>query len=285
MANYSFQQLLKETYDELSARGLETSRADWLLEDISGMTRTNIILNYKELVPEPLLSQFLLLRERMYLGEPVQYIVGFAEFYERKFKVNENVLIPRPETEELIVQTLASIESEDCVVCDIGTGSGAIAITLKKEMPQLSVLATDISQKALEIAKENADIHNAEIEFLQGNTLQPLIDKNIKVDVIVSNPPYISYEEKSEMSETVLKHEPHIALFADNDGLAIYKQILLNLKNVINQGGLVLFEIGHLQGEVLKTYIQNHYKIENLKIIKDINQKNRMIQFNWIDDL
>ncbi|WP_422404785.1 peptide chain release factor N(5)-glutamine methyltransferase [Mammaliicoccus sp. JADD-157] len=282
MENYNFQTLLTETYKALSARGLETSRADWLLEDISGLSRTQILLKQQEPVPDNILKKFLTYRERMYLGEPVQYIVGFAEFYGRKFIVNNDVLIPRPETEELVLQTLNTINQHEQTVCDIGTGTGAIAISLKKELTNLNVIATDISDDALKVAKENARLNQAEIEFLQGDALKPLINNGIKVDVLLSNPPYISYEEKVEMSETVLEYEPHLALFTQNNGLAIYKRILNDLDKVMKKDGLVIFEIGHLQGQILKSYIHEHYKVKNLAIIKDINQKNRMIQFNWM---
>lgn len=282
MENYNFQTLLTETYKALSARGLETSRADWLLEDISGLSRTQILLKQQEPVPDNILKKFLTYRERMYLGEPVQYIVGFAEFYGRKFIVNNDVLIPRPETEELVFQTLNTINQHEQTVCDIGTGTGAIAISLKKERTNLNVIATDISDDALKVAKENARLNQAEIEFLQGDALKPLINNGIKVDVLLSNPPYISYEEKVEMSETVLEYEPHLALFTQNNGLAIYKRILNDLDKVMKKDGLVIFEIGHLQGQILKSYIHEHYKVKNLAIIKDINQKNRMIQFNWM---
>lgn len=282
MENYNFHTLLTETYKALSARGLETSRADWLLEDISGLSRTQILLKQQEPVPDNILKKFLIYRERMYLGEPVQYIVGFAEFYGRKFIVNNDVLIPRPETEELVLQTLNTINQHEQTVCDIGTGTGAIAIILKKERTNLNVIATDISDDALKVAKENARLNQAEIEFLQGDALKPLINNGIKIDVLLSNPPYISYEEKVEMSETVLEYEPHLALFTQNNGLAIYKRILNDLDKVMKKDGLVIFEIGHLQGEILKSYIHEHYKVKNLAIIKDINQKNRMIQFNWM---
>lgn len=282
MENYNFHTLLTETYKALSARGLETSRADWLLEDISGLSRTQILLKQQEPVPDNILKKFLTYRERMYLGEPVQYIVGFAEFYGRKFIVNNDVLIPRPETEELVLQTLNTINQHEQTVCDIGTGTGAIAISLKKERTNLNVIATDISDDALKVAKENARLNQAEIEFLQGDALKPLINNGIKVDVLLSNPPYISYEEKVEMSETVLAYEPHLALFTQNNGLAIYKRILNDLDKVMKKDGLVIFEIGHLQGQILKSYIHEHYKVKNLAIIKDINQKNRMIQFNWM---
>lgn len=282
MENYNFHTLLTETYKALSARGLETSRADWLLEDICGLSRTQILLKQQDPVPDNILKKFLAYRERMYLGEPVQYIVGFAEFYGRKFIVNNDVLIPRPETEELVLQTLNTINQHEQTVCDIGTGTGAIAISLKKERANLNVIATDISDGALKVAKENTRLHQAEIEFLQGDVLKPLINNGIKVDVLLSNPPYISYEEKVEMSETVLEYEPHLALFTQNNGLAIYERMLNDLDKVMKKDGLVIFEIGHLQGEILKSYIHAHYKVKNLAIIKDINQKNRMIQFNWM---
>ncbi|UTI86276.1 hypothetical protein NIT60_09360 [Mammaliicoccus sciuri] len=138
-----------------------------------------------------------------------------------------------------------------------------------------------MSEEALSIAKTNASTLEAPIEFLKGKSLEPLIKENIKVDVLVSNPPYISYEEQKEMSDTVLNYEPHLALFAEDDGLAIYKDIILSLEHVMSDNGLVIFEIGHLQGEILKDFIQIHLNVEDVKIIQDINQNNRMIQFNW----
>lgn len=284
MANYNFRELLKETYDGLAARGYETSRADWLLEDLSGMRKSEILMNYNHAVPELLLHKFLACRERMYQGEPVQYIVGFADFYGRKFKVNKNVLIPRPETEELVLRILNARQFNQMTICDIGTGTGAIAISIKKENPELTVIATDISDKALSLAEWNAQSLDANITFYKGNALEPLVADNVKVDIIVSNPPYIALTEKVNMSDSVLDFEPHLALFAENNGLQIYQKILSDIDKVLTPGGLVLFEIGYQQGEILKEYIEQNYNVKNLQIIKDINNNNRMIQFNWLNE-
>lgn len=203
-------------------------------------------------------------------GKPVQYIVGNVDFFGINLKVNENVLIPRFETEELVDKVInySKIFNKKLKVVDIGTGSGAIAITLKKKL-NAELTATDISNEALEVAKENALINNVQIDFKLGNLLEPL---NEKYDILVSNPPYIAYDE--EIMEIVKNNEPHLALYAANNGLYCYEEILKNVKNYLNEKALIAFEIGEKQGEALKELSLKYLNVE-AKIEKDLQGRER----------
>lgn len=203
-------------------------------------------------------------------GKPVQYIVGNVDFFGINLKVNENVLIPRFETEELVDKVInySKIFNKKLKVVDIGTGSGAIAITLKKKL-NAELTATDISNEALEVAKENALINNVQIDFKLGNLLEPLDEK---YDILVSNPPYIAYDE--EIMEIVKNNEPHLALYAANNGLYCYEEILKNVKNYLNEKALIAFEIGEKQGEALKELSLKYLNVE-AKIEKDLQGRDR----------
>ena len=206
--------------------------------------------------------------KRLENGEPVQYIVGNVDFYGNKIIVNKNVLIPRFETEELIEKTLKRVKNINDVV-DLGTGSGCIAITLKKEL-NCNVDAVDISESALEVAKLNAINNNVDINFIHGNMLEPLTKK---YDLIISNPPYISYDE--EIMDIVKNNEPHIALYAEDDGLYYYKEIIKNANNYLKDNGLLAFEIGYLQGDKLKEYASLYFK--KIYIEQDLSGKDRFL--------
>ena len=213
-------------------------------------------------------------------GRPVQYITGVEEFYGRKFLVDETVLIPRPETEELVHGMLERIyrmfgTTKSINLADIGTGSGAIAITMKLEHPSASVTATDISADALQTARQNAKILNADINFRQGDLTEPI--QNEKWDVILSNPPYIAFDEANDMSDVVLDHEPHTALFAEENGLILYRKLAENLPNLVNKPAIIGVEIGYTQGEAVASFFKNSFPQAKIDIVKDINKKNRMI--------
>lgn len=205
---------------------------------------------------------------------PVQYIVGNVNFYGNKLLVNENVLIPRFETEGLVEKTVdyaKKLFNKKINILDIGTGSGAIAITLAKKL-ECKVDAVDISEKALEVARENAKINNTNIHFIHSNIFQNV--KN-KYDLIISNPPYISKDEK--IDEKVKNNEPHIALYANNNGLEFYEKILREVNNYIKKPGIISFEIGMTQGEEIKRIINKYLKTENISIEKDLTGKDRYI--------
>ena len=213
--------------------------------------------------------------KRLENGEPVQYIVGNVDFYGLTMNVNPCVLIPRFETEELVSRTINYIKEyfdKPVSIVDLGTGSGCIAITLKTKLPQCSVSAVDISNDALKVAKENATNNNAEINFYHGSMLEPLTQK---YDVIISNPPYISKNE--EIMNIVKNNEPNIALYADNEGLEHYENILSNARQYVNEKSLIAFEIGWWQGEKIiqlaKTYFPNSY----ISLEQDLQEKDRFV--------
>ena len=212
--------------------------------------------------------------ERLNNGEPVQYIVGNVDFYKSNFIVNKKVLIPRFETEELVLNTINFIKEyfeEPIKVLDIGTGSGAIAISIKKEIDG-EVYATDISKEALEVAKENAKINEVDINFINTNLYDGI---NEKFDVIVSNPPYIRYDE--EIDDLVRKNEPHIALYADNNGLYFYEEILKNIKSILNDKYLISFEIGKDQAEDINKIREKYLPDSSILLKKDLEGRDRMI--------
>lgn len=213
--------------------------------------------------------------KRLNNGEPVQYIVGNVDFYGYILNVNKNVLIPRRETEELVEEIIKRSKTFDNpVIIDVGTGSGAIAITLSKEL-KCRVYASDISDKALEIAKRNSINNNANVTFLEGDMLKPYIENNIKADILVSNPPYIKEDEKIE--DIVKNNEPHLALYAKNDGLEFYESMLKNAKKVLNDKYLIAFEIGETLGDDIKALAEKHLGNVSVEIKKDLSDKNRFV--------
>ena len=203
---------------------------------------------------------------------PVQYIVGSVNFYGINIKVNENVLIPRFETETLVEKTINYTKKylkEPLKIIDLGTGSGAIAITLKKYI-NAKVDAIDISEKALEVAKTNAKDNKVKINFYKSDMLENVKDK---YDLIISNPPYISYDE--EIEDIVKNNEPHIALYADNNGLEYYEKIIKKSKMHINKPGIIAFEIGMNQGKQIIDIASKYYS--NITLEKDLTGKDRYI--------
>ena len=213
--------------------------------------------------------------KRLNDGEPVQYIVGNVDFYGYILKVNKNVLIPRRETEELVEEVIKRSQAFlNPTIIDIGTGSGAIAISLSKEL-NTHIYASDISKKALEVANENIKSNNADITLLEGDMLKPYIKNNIKVDIIVSNPPYIKEDEQIE--NIVKNNEPNIALYAKNNGLEFYESILKDAKKLLNDKFLIAFEIGYTQGEDIKNLAFKYLGNVKVEIKRDLSFKDRML--------
>ncbi len=213
--------------------------------------------------------------KRLEQGEPVQYIVGDVNFYGNIIKVDQNVLIPRFETEELVYKTINYINkyfNKPIKIVDLGTGSACIAITLKKEFPNFNISAVDISIDALKVAKENAKLNEANINFFAGNMLEPLKGK---FDCIISNPPYISADEK--IMDIVKNNEPHLALYANNNGLEYYEIILKKAKSYLNDKYLIAFEIGEKQASEIKKIARKYFKESLIKVEKDMQGRNRFL--------
>jgi len=226
-------------------------------------------------VDNPQELQFTLALEQLKSGKPYQQILGKAYFYGEEFLVNENVLIPRPETEELIEVILDKLPADKKLkILDIGTGSGCIAITIAKYFEQANVYALDYSEKALEMAKKNAVLHNVNIHFIQQDYLNTELSEVF--DVIISNPPYIGTEEEVDIENSVKDFEPMMALFApQNDVLAFYRKIASDTDNKLADGGHIFLEINQKLGpETLELYKN---KLSEAYLLKDISDNDRMI--------
>ncbi len=263
----------------LAEKDLDANAARLLLAFITNRTDANLLANMREPLSDEERIAFWQKTNELLSGKPVQYIIGTEYFYGLPFTVNEHVLIPRPETEELVygaMQRCQKIFNEQSVkLADVGTGSGAIAVSLKKEWPVAHVTATDISEQALEVAQRNAMTNEVEVRFLQGDMTEPIA--NEKWDVVLSNPPYIAYHEAQQMSSTVLDHEPHGALFADDNGLFYYRKLIKSLPALMNIPSLIGVEIGYLQGVEVEALFKESFPTAKTEIVKDINGKDRMI--------
>lgn len=210
--------------------------------------------------------------KRLEAGEPVQYIVGNVDFYGLNFKVDKRVLIPRFETEGLVEKVLKLIDKDNLKILDVGTGSGCIAITLKSMLPNANVDACDISIDALEVAKSNAKLNNSDINFIQSDLFSNIHDK---YDLIISNPPYIAYDDEIDL--VVKNNEPHLALYADDKGTHLYKEIFKQALNYLNDKYILAFEIGYMQGDILKEEATKYFKDANIYVEKDLADKDRYL--------
>ncbi len=266
----------------LREKDRDENAGELLLRFYTELDRSKLLANLREELHPDVEKVF---KEAVILhgeGTPIQYIVGFEEFYGRIFAVNEHVLIPRPETEELVLGALQRMKhffdgNEKLHVVDIGTGSGAIAITLKLERPTLHMTASDISEDALCVAAKNAESLHAEIDFVKGDVLQPFIDKGSTFDVVISNPPYIPLGDKEDMSIVVKDHEPHRALFAGKDGLDIYRKFAEQLPLILKEKALVGFEVGAGQSQAVSELMQEVFPLAKVETVYDINGKDRMV--------
>ena len=225
-----------------------------------------------------LASEFKKVTEELKKGKPYQQILGYSEFYGNRFFVDENVLIPRPETEELLELAISKIKNlkskiQNLKLLDIGTGSGIIPITLKKHFPYAEVFAMDISEKALEIAQKNADFHQTEIKFLKADYLNTNLTE--KYDVIISNPPYIGIDENTEIEDSVKGFEPNIALFSPTqDALIFYRKITKDCENHLNENGLFFLEINQKLGNETLELFKNFSESE---LVKDLSGNDRFV--------
>lgn len=264
----------------LQAHGREQNAARLLLQDVLQVDYTGLMMHMHEHITKEQEEQLQTMLTQHVAGVPVQYITGYEHFYGRVFQVNPSVLIPRPETEELVYGAIERMErlfgkGASIQLADIGTGSGAIAITMKEEWPNATVVATDISPEALATAQNNAKALGSHIDFRLGDLSEPI--QGEKWDVILSNPPYIAFDEAAEMSDIVLAHEPHSALFAEEDGLILYRQLAEQLPALMNKRALIGVEIGHKQGPAVASFFRQHFPTSTIDIIQDINGKDRIV--------
>ncbi len=250
-----------------------------VVEHELGLTLMDVFTKNELEISEEKLQSLHLILNKLQQEEPIQYILGETSFYGFTFKVNSNVLIPRPETEELVEWIINSVNNSNnkVSILDIGTGSGCIAISLEKSIPDSNVYAIDISKKAIEMAKNNAILNNAFVTFIQNDILNEYkLEKSF--DVIVSNPPYVRELEKKEIKNNVLNNEPHLALFVeDNNPLIFYSRIADVAKEQLNEDGLLFFEINQYLGkETKEMLLEKGFK--NIELKKDLFGNDRMIK-------
>ena len=261
----------------LRRQGKEESLARFLLMYILDESPHLFSNNLSEQMSKEIEEKYFSLIEKHIKEDvPLSHLVGFEYFYDRKFKVTKDVLSPRMETEELIyrvVEYVKSTKKNNLKILDLCTGSGIIAITLKKELSQFSidVVASDISEEAIKVAKENAQSHDATTKFIQSDIFNNIADK---FDIIVSNPPYIDRKDEVTMQDNILKYDPHLALFAEEEGMYFYRKIIEQANDYLNENGVIFFEIGYDQKDkIIKLADLNGYSAE---VYKDINGRDRM---------
>ncbi len=264
---------LEDIYGKQEANAL----AFLLMEELFLLSRTEVLADKKINTEskKDILEDYI---SRLQKSEPIQYVFGHTDFFNLRFEVNPSVLIPRPETEELVQLIIEENKNKTSLsILDIGTGSGCIPIALKNILNQATVFAFDVSTEAIAVAKKNADLNKTEISFSEKNIL--LSDTEIpRTDIIVSNPPYVTNSEKKEMKENVLAHEPHLALFVeDNDPLVFYKAITLKAKEYLLPKGRLYFEINEQFGkETAELLVKAGF--EEVRIIKDLSGRDRIVK-------
>ncbi|WP_269796856.1 peptide chain release factor N(5)-glutamine methyltransferase [Streptococcus sp. SM5] len=267
-------QIFKDFEEKLIVQGEEAESLSFVYRSLKNLSFTDFIFTLQQEVTDEdykfVENIFIKLASHI----PAQYIIGHAEFFGMELKVDERVLVPRPETEELVELILAENPKKNLKVLDIGTGSGAIALALAKSRPDWTITAADISQDALDIAEENAKENSGDLIFIKSDCFSEI---SSKYDIIVSNPPYISRRDESEVGLNVLHSEPHLALFADEDGLAIYRKIAEGAKDYLTDGGKIYLEIGYKQGQSVPALFKENLPEKRVRTLKDQFGQDRMV--------
>lgn len=263
----------------------EESSVVLLLEHVYGIETNELYMKMFEEIDEKIVERFdEIFNEYLYQNKPIQYLIGTSCFYGYDFIVNESVLIPRYETEELVENILYRYDmyfkGKQVDVCDVATGSGCIAIALALEEKNMRVVATDISFEALDVAKENNEKFNANVEFLQGDMLEPL--KGRRFDIFVSNPPYIPTTE--DVMSLVKDNEPNLALFGGEDGMKFYRIILKNVGQYLKDKAIIAFEHGYDKREEMLCLAKEYFPNAKVEVLKDLEGKDRMT-FIYVGDL
>ena len=276
----TFAKTIKQYERECEKQDIPTETVLAYLVELTQRDRYYLFMHIDDEIPDDLASEFHAGMDRILHQEPMAHVLGYSWFYGYKMIVNEDVLIPRSETEELCAQILARIDehfsNQATIECaDVGTGSGAIAITVAKEEKKVRMHATDISEEALVTARKNAENNEVSVEFKAGDMLQPLIDGGLKLDVLISNPPYIPQDEKMETS--VVDFEPHVALFGGQDGLKFYRMIFKDCRKVLKDKAFMAFEMGWDQRKRMSQLVEEMLPEARYEIIKDMNGKDRML--------
>ena len=276
MDNPTYVEVLNWASSFLEKADKESYIAEYLILERKGWQKTELLMNLRKPMPLEEVQQLEADLALILKDYPPQYIIGSCEFYGRRFEVSSGTLIPRPETEELVALVLTNNPRKaDLSVLDIGTGTGAIALSLKGEAPDWQVSAVDLSLEALVVAEKNRQNLALEVAFYQGDLTAPV--KHQLFDIIVSNPPYISYDEWAVMDESVRQHEPKLALFADHQGLKIYERLAEEFPLRLKATGKIYLEIGYQQGQAVQELFQKAFPDHQVLVHQDLQGQDRMI--------
>lgn len=275
----TYRDYIREGKERLYKAGQGEQAAQLLMIELCKKEDVNLYMDMDQQILDGIRVDYLEGIHEMELGKPLGYVLGYEAFFGYDFIVNEDVLIPRPETEELVGLVLGLydeyFEGKTVDVFDVATGSGAIGITLNLEESKLHVVASDISQAALDVAKANNEKLQANVRFLCGDMLKPFIEESLHCDICVCNPPYIPSEETMEHS--VVDYEPHVALFGGEDGLKFYRDVFENAHKVLKEKAILAFEIGWNQGKALTELAHSYFKDAQIEVHQDMANKDRML--------
>lgn len=267
-------QYLAELEQELVAAGEEAESLTFVYRALKDHSFTEFVLKLRTEVSQEDRDQLKAIQEQLLAHRPAQYIIGRSDFLGLSLKVDERVLIPRPETEELVELILSENPETPLCVLDIGTGSGAIALALANSRPDWQITASDLSGDALALATENAQSCGLNLTFVRSDCLDTIQGK---FDIIVSNPPYISEADRDEVGLNVLTSEPHMALFAEEDGYAVYRKIAEQAGDYLTKKGKIYLEIGYKQGDVVWELLKQSFPQKRIRVLKDQFGKDRMV--------
>ncbi|MCQ8265104.1 peptide chain release factor N(5)-glutamine methyltransferase [Streptococcus suis] len=270
----NYAELFASYEERLEAQGEEAEALSFTFRGLKSLSLTDFVFLLRQEVSEE--DQILLedIFQQLSQHIPAQYIIGKTDFHGLEFAVDERVLIPRPETEELVDLVLQENSRADLRVLDIGTGSGAIAISLAHARPDWQVTAVDVSPQALEVTQKNAENNAVQLNFIQSDVLDQVTGQ---FDLIISNPPYISPADKEEVGLNVLHSEPHLALFAEEDGLAIYRKIAEQAGDFLAENGKIYLEIGYKQGQAVSNLFQTPFPDKRVRVLQDQFGKDRKV--------
>ena len=267
-------QYLAELEQELVAVGEEAESLSFVYQALNKLSFTDFVLKLRIEVSQEEREQLKAIQKQLLAHKPAQYIIGSSDFHGLNLKVDERVLIPRPETEELVELILSENLETPLSVLDIGTGSGAIALALANRRPDWQITASDLSSDALSLAAENAQSCGLNLTFVQSDCLEAIRGS---FDIVVSNPPYISEADKDEVGLNVLTSEPHMALFAEEDGYAIYRKIAEQVGAYLTEKGKIYLEIGYKQGDAVRDLLKESFPQKRIRVLKDQFGKDRMV--------
>ena len=267
-------QYLAELEQELVAVGEEAESLTVVYRALKDLSFTDFVLKLRTEVSQKEREQLKAIQKQLLAHKPAQYIIGSSDFHGLNLKVDERVLIPRPETEELVELILSENPESSLSVLDIGTGSGAIALALANSRSDWQITASDLSSDALALAKENAQTCGLSLTFVQSDCLEAISGR---FDIIVSNPPYISEADRDEVGLNVLTSEPHMALFAEEEGYAVYRKIAEQAGDYLTKKGKIYLEIGYKQGDGVRELLKKSFPQKRIRVLKDQFGKDRMV--------